>query len=218
MRRLAPLLLLLLAGCASSPGIPETTYYRLPEPAAVAAAPAPLFAQPLVVETFQADGLHSDQALLYALDEGGTQLRGYHYQLWVDPPVRALQRRLLETLRAANASALVVDRLPAHAGSVRVSGRIDALERIPDGEGWKVRVEIGLRVDAAGAERPLLVRSYREQEPAAGGTVAASVQSLGTAIDRVFAAFMADLAVVAATNAAAASGADGAEATATDSE
>ena len=90
MRRLAPLLLLLLAGCASSPGIPETTYYRLPEPAAVAAAPAPLFAQPLVVETFQADGLHSDQALLYALDEGGTQLRGYHYQLWVDPPVRAL--------------------------------------------------------------------------------------------------------------------------------
>lgn len=200
----------LLAGCASSPGIPETTYYRLPERTPVAALPEPLFELPLVVETFQADGLHSDQALLYALDGSGTQLRGYHYQLWVDPPVRALQRRLMDALRDAHIAPLVVDRLPAHAGSVRVSGRIEALERIPAGDGWKVSVAIGLRVDLAGQERPLLVRTYREQLPAADATVAASVQGIGTAIDRIFAAFVTDLVTAATATGAADVAADAA--------
>jgi uncharacterized lipoprotein YmbA len=188
----------LLSGCASGPGIPETTYYRLPPRADAAPLPAPLFDTPVVVETFLADGLHSDQALLYALDPEGGQLRAYHYQLWVDPPVRMLQRRLMGTLRQAQVAPLVVDRLPAQSAAVRVTGRIERFERIPAGDGWRVSVALGLRADRPGREGPLMVRRYREDVAVSGNTVADSVQSIGAALDRIFAAFVADLANAAA--------------------
>lgn len=185
---------MLLSACASGPGIPETTYFRLPPRADAAPLPAPLFDTPVVVETFLADGLHSDQALLYALDPEGGQLRAYHYQLWVDPPVRMLQRRLMNTLRRVQAAPLVVDRLPPQTAAVRVSGRIERFERIPAGDGWRVSVALGMRADAAGREGPLLVRRYREDVAVSGNTVADSVQAIGAALDRIFAAFVADLA------------------------
>ena len=106
------LLALLLAGCAGGPAIPDTTYYRLGQLPLVQAWQQPLTTQPMVVSTFVADGVHSDQALLYALDDEGMRLRAYHYQLWVDPPTRMLQRRLIATLRRAGVSPLVVDNLP----------------------------------------------------------------------------------------------------------
>lgn len=195
---LAVAIAVLLPGCASGPGIPETTYYRLPPRADAAPLPAPLFDTPVVVETFLADGLHSDQALLYALDPEGGQLRAYHYQLWVDPPVRMLQRRLMGSLRQAQVAPLVVDRLPAQSAAVRVTGRIERFERVPVGDGWRVSVALGLRADKPGREGPLMVRRYREDVAVDGGTVADSVQAIGAALDRIFAAFVADLAKAAA--------------------
>ncbi|MFA5591403.1 MAG: hypothetical protein WDA70_11975, partial [Lysobacteraceae bacterium] len=56
-------LLLLLGACASAPGLPETTYYRLPDAAPVQRLPAPLIELPITVEPFSADGLYSDRAL-----------------------------------------------------------------------------------------------------------------------------------------------------------
>src|SRR5690606_7429893 len=153
---------------------------------------APLFEEPVVVETFLADGLHSDQALLYALDADATRLRAYHYQLWVDPPVRMLQRRLVRVLRRADVAPLVLDRIGASQSAVRVHGRIERFERVPAGEGWIASVALGLRVDD-GSERPLLVRRYREDVPAAGPGVADSVRAFGEALDRIHAAFIADL-------------------------
>lgn len=189
---LAFLFTAVLAGCASGPGIPDTTYYRLPPLPETPRREVPLFSQPVVVETFLADGLHSDQALLYALDAGAGQLRAYHYQLWVDPPVRMLQRRLIRALRQAGAAELVLDRIGSQAEGVRVQGRIERFERVPAGEGWIASVALGLRVDAGG-ERPLLVRRYREDVPASGATVADSVRAFGEALDRIHASFIADL-------------------------
>lgn len=187
------LVALLLAGCAATPGIPETTYFRLPARAELPVREAPLFEAPLVVETFLADGLHSDQALLYAMDAEGTQLRAYHYQLWVDPPVRMLQRRLMHTLRRARVAPLVLDRIGSQEEAVRVTGRIERFERVPDGEGWIASVALGLRVDDGRGARPLLVRRYREDVPAADATIAASVRAFGDALDRIHAAFIRDL-------------------------
>jgi uncharacterized lipoprotein YmbA len=193
MRRIVPLLFAaLLGGCAATPGIPETTYYRLPPMPEVAQRESPLFEAPVVVETFLADGLHSDQALLYAMDEGAAQLRAYHYQLWVDPPVRMLQRRLMRALRHAGVAALVLDRIGSQGEAIRVNGRIERFERVPAGTGWLASVALGLRVDDASG-RPLLVRRYREDVAAAGATVADSVRAFGEALDRIHAAFIADL-------------------------
>ncbi|MCX7557901.1 hypothetical protein OS187_14000, partial [Xanthomonadaceae bacterium JHOS43] len=91
----------LLAGCASAPGLPETTYYRLSEAAPLERLPEPVVSLPVVVETFFADGLYSDQALIYSLDPDASRLRNYHYQIWIDPPVRLLQRRLISAMLRA---------------------------------------------------------------------------------------------------------------------
>ena len=57
-----------LAAC-SAPTVPDFTYYRLPRPEPLEAAPKPLFGD-IVVDVFAADGLYGDQALIYATDPG----------------------------------------------------------------------------------------------------------------------------------------------------
>lgn len=182
-----------LAGCASGPGIPDTNYFRLPEPAAVERMQQPLFEVPVVVGTLQADGVHSGQAVLYATDPDGRRLRAYHYQLWADPPVRMLQRRLISLLRRSGVAPLVVDRLPPE-DSVRISGRIEAFERVPGVEGWDVVVAIALRADRGDRTRPLHVRMYRARHSVRGDRLVDSTDAFGAAVDEIFARFLDDVA------------------------
>lgn len=192
MRILALLAAALLAGCAGgSPGIPDTMYFRLPPRAESArvAQPLPL---PILVETLLADGLHSDQAIIYSLDPDGARLKAYHYQLWVDPPVRLLQRRLIATLRDAAASELVTDRLPNQVDALRISGRLERFERIKTGTGWEVAVALSLRAERREGGSPLLLRDYSQQLPA-GETLREAVAAMGQAIDRIYAEFVRDL-------------------------
>jgi cholesterol transport system auxiliary component len=201
MRKLLPLLLCgLLVGCASAPGIPETSYFRLPPRAAVAAASAPL-ADPVMVQTFLADGVHSNQALLYSLDAEGERLRTYHYQLWADPPTRMLQRRLIAHLRDAGISALVAGQLPPSRQLWRLQGRIEAFERVRRVDGWHVQVALQLRADHGDAALPRLLRDYRRELPAGGDTVRDSVRAMGAAVDAIYAEFLSDLLDSAATTA-----------------
>lgn len=189
---LAWLAALAMTGCAgSSPGIPDTIYFRLPPRAEVARVARPL-AQPILVETLLADGLQSDQAIIYSLDPDGARLKAYHYQLWVDPPVRLLQRRLIATLRDAGASDLVADRFPNQVDVVRVSGRLERFERIKTGSGWQVAVALSLRAERRQGGTPLVLREYSQQLPA-GETLRESVTAIGQAVDRIFAEFLRDL-------------------------
>lgn len=182
---------LLLAACASTPGIPDTVYHRLPAPGATTSLVEP-FTRPILVEAFRADGIHIDQALVYSLEADARELRTYHYQLWAEPPSRLLQQRLINVLRTARAADIVTDRLAAHADALRVEGRIEAFERIQRGAGWEVAVSLELRVDS-GATQPLLLRHYRETRPAAGTAIADSTRAMGEALDAAFARFLTDL-------------------------
>jgi cholesterol transport system auxiliary component len=200
MMRLSAWLMLcvLLAGCASAPGIPETSYFRLParaEAAAVTASPA--LAGPIMVETFLADGVHSSQAMLYSLDPQGERLRAYHYQLWIDPPTRMLQRRLIAQLRDSGAAPLVAGQLPPSRDLWRVQGRIEAFERVRRDDRWHVQVALQLRVDHGDAALPRLLRDYRRELPAGGETVRDTVRAMGAAIDSIYAEFIADLVAAA---------------------
>lgn len=196
MRRISSIILVAfaLAGCAATPGIPDTTYFRLPPSAPVAALATPLFEHPISVDTLIADGLYSDQALIYSLDPEGARLRAYHYQLWVDPPVRMLQRRLIGVLRDINASSVVADRLPSQTTRLRVSGRIDRFERVRRASGWVAVANLHLRVEGVDDSGvPLLLRDYTHEEPADGDSVRDSVQAMSTALDRILADFLRDL-------------------------
>lgn len=184
----------LLTACAGTPAMPETTYYRLPEPLAPTRMATPVVELPIVVEVFTADGLYSDQALIHALDAQAQQVRSYHYQLWVDPPARLLQRRLLASLRASGISRITTDSLPTRMESLRVQGRIAQLERVPSATGWDVAVVLVLRAEPSSGGRPWVIGEYHRRIAAQGDSVADSVQAIGAALDELYAEFIGDLA------------------------
>ena len=186
--------LLALTACASAPGIPETTYFRLPPRAEVDALPAPAVDRPIIVDTFYADGLYSDQAIIYTLDPDGARLRTYHYQLWIDPPVRLLQRRLISTLRDARVARIATDRMPSEVETVVVEGRIVRFERVRADSGWRVAVGFSLRADIDGdGKPPLVLKDYALELPVQGETVRESIDVMGQAVDQIYAEFIRDL-------------------------
>lgn len=187
------LLSTVLLGCTSGPGIPETIYYRLPPVPAVKPVDQALDV-PLVVDAFYADGVHSDISLLYSTDPDGERLRAYHYQLWLDPPTRMLQRRLVRTLDAAAVAPKVLETLPAGAQQYRLTARIEAFERIKRGESWVVRARLNIRLSRTGVELPLLLRDYQREIPAAGVTIRDSVRALSAATDSIYAELVRDIA------------------------
>ena len=122
-----------LAACSVDP-VPDVTYFRLPPPAALPHADKPLSALPIEVETFRGEGVYAEQALIYATTAQADALRAFHYQLWNDPPSRALQARLTGMLRDSGISSLVTDRLPASTPADArtmplATGAADALSR-----------------------------------------------------------------------------------------
>ncbi len=196
MSRCIPLVVILaalLAGCAGVPSAPETTWYRLPEPAPRERLDAPVVELPIVVETYLADGLYSDQALIHTLDARADRLRTYHYQLWIDPPVRLLQRRLITDLRASGVARVVTDRLPTRLEVLRVHGRIARLDRVRTDAGWEVAVSLVLRAEPSGGGRPWVIGEYHRQLPASGDRVADSVRAYGLALDQIHGEFIVDL-------------------------
>lgn len=184
---------LLLAACATVPGMPETTYYRLPPPVATTALAEAPVDLPIVVEVLGADGLYTDQALIYAMDADASRLRTYHYQLWIDPPSRLLQRHLIENLRLAGVSRVVTDQLPTRMEALRIVGRITRLERVHGANGWDAVAALVLRAEPSTGGRPWVIGEYQHRVAADGDTVADSVRALGQAVDRIGADFIADL-------------------------
>lgn len=189
----AALLVLLLAGCGGAPAVPDFTWYRMPRPQPLEPHAAPLFGQPVVVEAFVADGIYAGQALVYALDPDAQRLRQYHYQLWIDPPTRVLQRRLLALLREARIAPVVTDELPASRAAIRVGGIILRLDRVPTADGGHSAV-VALKLRADDIDRqPLVDDYYRAEVRAADATVQATVDAYGAALDDIFKRFDADL-------------------------
>jgi cholesterol transport system auxiliary component len=183
---------LALAGC-SVPEVPDVTYFRLPPPAPLPHAQQPLSLLPIEVETFNAEGVYSEQALIYSLEPTGNALRTYHYQLWSDPPTHALEARLVDALRESGIAQLVTDRLPASTPALRIRGTIRRFDRISDGSGaFKAVVSLEIRVEQDEGE-PIIEKEYRAEEAAADGTLNATVVAFGKAVDRVFGAFYDDL-------------------------
>lgn len=182
---------LALAAC-SVPEVPDVTYYRLPPPTPLPHAKQPLSLLPIEVETFNAEGVYSEQALIYSLDPAGSALRTYHYQLWSDPPTHALEARMVDVLRESGIARLVTDRLPASTPALRIRGTILRFERIRVGDTFKAVVGIEIRVEQDEGE-PVIEQEYRDEETAADGTLGATVAAFGVAVDRVFAAFYHDL-------------------------
>jgi uncharacterized lipoprotein YmbA len=191
LRRIVAATTLLLLGACSPPSVPDVTYFRMPPAAARTRAAKPLSVLPIEVETFRAEGLYAEQAVLYAATPDAGALRAYHYQLWSDPPSRALQERLTNRLRDGGLAPLVSDRLPASVQALRVQGRILRFERVKSDGPAKASVAFEMRVEQDSGE-PLLEQSYAAEQTASDDTMAATVNAFATAVDAAFAKFESD--------------------------
>ena len=181
-----------LLGACSPPPVPDVTYFRLPATTALPHSDKPLSLLPIEIDTFSAEGVYAEQALLYAVAPATGALRAYHYQLWSDPPTHALQTRLVDMLRESGIAPLVTDRLPASTQALRIHGTIRRYERIKDGDNYKVDVKLELRVEQEHGE-PIVEQEYSAEVPAGDTTIQTTVNAFGTAVDQVFAKFHADL-------------------------
>ncbi len=196
MKKWFALILLIVALTACSPAsVPDVTYFRLPPPTPLPHADKPLTSLPIEVQVFRAEGIYSEQALIYSTNDNATELRTYHYQLWGDPPSRGLQSRLTNMLRSSGVSNLVTDTLPASDQALRLQGKIIRYERVQSGQAFSVHVAFDIRVEQDSGE-PILEQTYTGDADAAGATIGATVQAFGVAVDQAFAKFYGDLAAL----------------------
>jgi cholesterol transport system auxiliary component len=195
MRAIVTIVAMLLLAACSPASVPDVTYFRLPPPSALPKADKPLSALPIEVEVFSGEGIYAEQALIYATTPEASALRTYHYQLWSDPPSRALQARLTAMLRDSGISSLVTDRLPASNQALRIHGSILRYERVKRDAGYVIEIAFGMRVEQDNGE-PVIEQTYSAQAQASDASMATSVQAFGVAVDQAFAKFYADLAAL----------------------
>ena len=107
-----------------------------------------------------------------------------------------LQAEMVEYLRAAGIADAVVTPAVRVSSDYLVSGRIVRLERIIGDGGYQVAVELELVLTREKDRKLLLLKNYREQHVAGGGSVADATRAMSEATGAILAQFVADLAAL----------------------
>lgn len=193
-RIVANLLLLLVAGCASTAPVPEDRFYRLDSVQPPATLVHPLLTGGLTVGGVQADPLHSGRAILYSDRARPLQLQRYHYEFWVDQPPRMVQQVLVSWLRASGVADSVAGS-DDRAAAWRLSAQLLKFEEVRD-KGDAAHVEVAMRfsLSSADSSRPLWTRDYTQQRSLDGSQMYATAQAMQAALADLLADLQADLA------------------------
>jgi ABC-type uncharacterized transport system auxiliary subunit len=180
----------LLLACAGGPA-PRDHFYRL-ETAAPAPLAAPIFPGTVEVGRFRSDALTGSIRIVQRQAPDASELEPYAYHQWADPPTIQLQNRLVAFLREAKAAPMVVTPELRARSDFAVLGRIARLEHQTGGGRPRAVVELELAVSRESDRAVLLQRVYREEQPAAGGSVAQAIDAAGAAVNAIFTRFLAD--------------------------
>ncbi len=183
---------MLIAGCASQPLVPQDRFYRLQAVMAAEPLATPKFSGALVVERFTADGLTAGRPIVYVEASDPNQLLEYHYHFWTQPPTIMLRDEMVAFLRQANIAEQVVSpemRLdPTHI----LTARIRKLEQVLGSPNrTQLELEIGIRRPEDGAV--VFLKSYRQEAIQISTGVGAAVDSLNEALNIMYSDFLADL-------------------------
>lgn len=183
----------LFAGCQSVPPAPADRYYRLADvPAKDVAVEQWTATGSVEIRELRADGPYLERAILFS--EGpGTHIESYNYHHWIYPPPYLIQQHMVRRFRESHLAPTIVadDRGPKP--RFVVSGRIVRFEQVIGPGGALADVELELEVADSEQGLPLLRKTYRATEPAADSSMEAFVQSMGRALERIYAQFSKDL-------------------------
>lgn len=182
----------LLAGCFSSPPLPDDVYYRLQLAPAAQRFEAPRVAGLVVVDRPSAASVYNSRDLAYSDRPPHLQLSFYHYHHWADPPPQLLQQGLVDHLRSANLAPNVTVEAGRLVPAYRISGVVRRFERQKSDAGWQAAVSLELRADPAGGAQPLLLRQYDTVVAADGDGMEATAQAFAKATGTLFDKFLVD--------------------------
>ncbi len=185
--------LFVLSSCGSAPPVPEDHFYRLQAVYAAEPLSSKKLAGTIEVDRFVADGLTSERSIVFSEAEKPNQVKAYHYHFWIKPPTVMLRDELVSFLRAAKISDAVVTPEMRVQANYALTGKIKHLEQVKAKGQTRtlLEVEFGLRRPSDG--KLLFLDSYRIENVAGGGNVAAAVDSLNTALSIIYADFLADI-------------------------
>lgn len=189
--RLAPVALLMgLAACQQSAPVPPESFYRID--LATPAGAGRKLAGIVEVAPLAADGIVGERAIIHT-DTSGVLLK-YSYHSWVEQPARMLHKGLIDFLRARGVADQVVAPelrlIPTH----RVQGTLRRLEQVVRADGSAIAVvEMELALTRTRDPKPLILKTYHVEHPAADTSVLEATTAIRAAVSEIYAQFAADM-------------------------
>jgi ABC-type uncharacterized transport system auxiliary subunit len=145
------------AACAS---VPDTHYYRLSGPALTAASQA--VAGILMVESFEADAVYSDDRIVYRASP--YRLDYYNYHRWTSPPAVHLKDYLRDAYARSGLFRRVTTSSLPDPDAV-LSGRVTTFDEIDESEtAWVGRVTLELTLSDPRTSTTLWAQRFDESE------------------------------------------------------
>ena len=180
-----------LAACAQPP-LPQDHFYRLSVGAPENPRAEPRFKGTLEVGRFVADGLTAGRPIVYGMADRPYELHEYHYHFWTEPPPTMLRDQLVDYLRAAKVTTMVVTPEMRVEPDYVLAGRIKRLEKI-NGSPPRAVVELELALRRTANDELLFLGTYGVEAKAGADTVAAAVAAFNDALTEIYAKFTADI-------------------------
>lgn len=181
---------LLLNGCLGGQPSPDY-FYRLHVPAPETRLdPTPLNGTLQVTRPW-ADALTSERHLVYRKGNNISQLNHHAYHRWIDSPTILLQQEITQYLRKAGLAQQVVTPEMRTKADYALSCRMAKLERVLD-QSPRVILELELGITSMKDRRTLLLRTYREEQPATDPEVTSSITAYNQALSNILQRFISD--------------------------
>jgi ABC-type uncharacterized transport system auxiliary subunit len=185
---------LLAAGCQSAPPAPADRYYRLLEVPAQDIAVQPWTTTGSIeIPELRADGPYLDRAILFTDEGQTTHIESYNYDHWIYPPPYLIQQNMVRWFRQNRLAPTIVDDDRVSKPTFLVSGRIVRFERNVGAGAARADVELELEVASSAQGSPVLRKTYRATETATDSSMDAFVQSMGRALQRIYAELCKDV-------------------------
>ena len=182
--------ILSVAGCLGEPA-PTDQFYQLELREPETTFETPPLRGTLQVRRPEANALTGERLLLYRQNRESSQIHRYGYHRWVDSPTIMLQQEMTRHLRRARlADQVVTPQLRVKVDYI-LSCRILKLERYVDGSP-SVVMELELGITSIQDNRALLLQTYREEQPANGDGIDASIAAYNQALSTILSRLLVD--------------------------
>jgi len=168
-----------VAACSGS--APQTRYYQLATPAAV--APRDPMGSVLAVEPLTSEGAYDDERIVYRV--GPVRLDYYQYHHWSTTPGAMVGGYLQRALATSGKFRAVVGETTTDTAAV-LGGRVVAIEEVDEtATRWSGHVAIELTLTDPRTGEIVWSQTYEQREPLATRTPEGLARALGAAMDRI---------------------------------